>query len=104
MYWDGEDRILWASGAMAAHPQVVLEAFLDFEMPEELVQGYGFPPLTEQAKRKLLGENYCRLHGLDIEGVKAGVANDDWARQRHAATPHRPWATIREAAGPETEA
>jgi predicted TIM-barrel fold metal-dependent hydrolase len=104
MYWGGEDRILWASGAMAVHPQVVLEAFLDFEMPEELVQGYGFPPLTEQAKRKLLGENYCHLHGLDIEGVKASVANDDWAQQRHAATPHQPWATIREAAGPETEA
>jgi hypothetical protein len=32
MYWDGEDRILWASGAIAVHPQTVLEAFLDFEM------------------------------------------------------------------------
>jgi uncharacterized protein len=86
------------------HPQAVLEAFLDFEMPEELIQGYGFPPLTEQAKRKLLGENYCRLHGLDIEAVKAGVANDDWAERRRASTPLRPWATIRDGSGPETEA
>jgi hypothetical protein len=50
---------------------------------EELVHGYGFPPLTEQAKRKLLGENYCRLHGLDVEAVKADVAE----RRLGPATP-----------------
>jgi hypothetical protein len=71
---------------------------------EELVHGYGFPPLTEQAKRKLLGENYCRLHGLDVETVKADVADDDWARQRRASTPRQPLATIRDGSGPKTEA
>jgi predicted TIM-barrel fold metal-dependent hydrolase len=95
MYWGGEDRILWAAGAMLAHPQVVLEAFLDFEMPDDLVQGYGFPPLTEQAKRKLLGENYCRLHGLDVEEMKAKVANDEYARQRETDKLPEPWATVR---------
>ena len=34
------------------------------------------PPLTEQAKRKILGENLARLHGIDVEAKKAelGVA------------------------------
>jgi uncharacterized protein len=95
MQWGGEDRILWAAGAMLVHPQAVLEAFLRFEMPEDLVEGYGYPPLTEQAKRKMLGENYCGLHGLDVEEVKAKVANDEWARQRNAATSREPWATVR---------
>ena len=63
MYWGGEDRILWAAGAMLVHPQVVLEAFLDFQMPDDLVQGYGYPKLTEESKRKMLGENYAACTG-----------------------------------------
>jgi predicted TIM-barrel fold metal-dependent hydrolase len=100
----GEDRILWASGAMFAHPQPVLEAFLDFEMPQDLIDGYGFPPLTEQAKRKMLGENYCRLHGLDVEEMKAQVANDDWAEQRRAARSLEPWSSVHDARSVGTEA
>jgi uncharacterized protein len=94
MQWGGEDRILWAAGAMFVHPQPVLEAFLDFEMPEDLVEGYGYPPLTDEGKRKMLGENYCRLHGLDVEEVKAHVANDEWAKQRQDATSSEPWSSV----------
>jgi predicted TIM-barrel fold metal-dependent hydrolase len=97
MYWGGEDRILWAAGAAIVHPQPVLEAFLAFEMPHDLVQGYGYPPLTEQAKRKILGENYCRLHGLDVDEVKSKVTDDDWTRERATAS-SEPWATVRAAA------
>jgi uncharacterized protein len=99
MYWGGEDRILWAAGAMLVHPQVVLEAFLDFQMPDDLVQGYGYPRLTEESKRKMLGENYCRLHGLNPEEVKAAVVDDEWSRRRKADASPEPWATFR-AAGP----
>lgn len=90
-----EDRILWAAGATLVHPQAVLEAFLDFEMPQDLVEGYGFPPVTAETKRKLLGENYCRLHGLDYEDIKAKVTDDDWARNRAATGSEAPWATVR---------
>jgi uncharacterized protein len=93
----GEDRILWAAGAILVHPQAVLDAFLDFEMPEDLVEGYGYPPLTQELKRKLLGENYCRLHGLDYEELKAKVTDDDWSRRRQAAGSQEPWATVRRA-------
>jgi uncharacterized protein len=92
-----EDRILWAAGAALVHPQAVLDAFLDFEMPEDLLEGYGYPPLTQELKRKLLGENYCRLHGLDYEELKAKVTDDDWSRQRRAAGSQEPWATVRRA-------
>ena len=97
MYWGGEDRIVWAAGAMLVHPQPVLEAFVDFEMPDDLVEGYGFPRLTEEAKRKILGENYCRLHGLDVEEVKTKVGDDQSPRRRNGASPREPWATIRSA-------
>jgi uncharacterized protein len=28
--------------------------------------GYGYPQLTDQAKKKILGENLLRLHGMDV--------------------------------------
>ena len=35
-----------------------------------MVDGYGYPQLTEQAKRKLLGENLARLHGMDVSQLR----------------------------------
>jgi hypothetical protein len=103
MQWGGEDRILWAAGAMLVHPQPALEAFLDFEMPEDLVEGYGFPPLTQEAKRKMLGENYCRLHGLDVDEVKGKVANDEWTQRRRDAPSAEPWSSVRDGRPAATE-
>ena len=37
----------------------------------EDVEDYGYPPLTEQAKRKILGGNLARLHGIDLEAKAA---------------------------------
>jgi predicted TIM-barrel fold metal-dependent hydrolase len=93
----GEERILFAAGSTLVHPQAVLEAFLAFEMPDDLVTGYGYPPLTRELKRKILGENYCRAHGIDPEQAKAAVADDEWARRRAANRSAEPWATIRAA-------
>ncbi len=28
-------------------------------------KGYGVPPFTREAKRKILGENLLRLHGME---------------------------------------
>jgi predicted TIM-barrel fold metal-dependent hydrolase len=95
MRWGSEDRIIWAAGAMLVHPQAALEAFLAFQTPEDMVEGYGFPPLTDEAKRKMLGENYCRLHGLDVEEVRSRVADDEWVGQREAARSEQPWASVR---------
>ena len=52
-------------------PQWALQAFMDFEIPQDLCDGYGYPQLTDQAKRKILGENLLRLHGMDVEETKA---------------------------------
>ena len=53
------------------HPQWALEEFWNFELPRDIVEERGYPPLTEQAKRKILGENLARLHGIDLGAKKA---------------------------------
>jgi hypothetical protein len=53
------------------HPRWALDAFWDFAIPQDLVEGYGYPQLTEQAKRKILGENLLRLSGMDVEETRS---------------------------------
>ena len=70
LWWCGEDKILYGGESPIWHPQWALQAFMDFELPADLVEEYGYPQLTEQAKRKILGENLARLHGIDLEAKK----------------------------------
>jgi len=71
LFWCGEDKIIYGSEAPLFHPQWALRAFKDFQIPEDLCAGYGYPQLTDQAKRKILGENLLRLHGMDLAEAKA---------------------------------
>ncbi len=71
LFWCGEDKIIYGSEAPIWQPQWALEAFWDFQLPQDLVEGYGYPQLTEQAKRKILGENLLRLHGMDVDATRA---------------------------------
>jgi uncharacterized protein len=74
MFWCGEDKIIYGSEAPLFHPKWALDAFWNFELPQELVEGYGYPQLTEQAKRKILGENLLRLSGMDLEETRQKLA------------------------------
>jgi uncharacterized protein len=71
LFWCGEDKIVYGSEAPIWQPQWALNAFRDFSIPQDLCEGYGYPQLTDQAKRKILGENLLRLHGMDVEQTKA---------------------------------
>jgi hypothetical protein len=71
LFWAGEDKIVYGSEAPIWQPQWALDAFWNFSLPQDLVEGYGYPQLTEQAKRKILGENLLRLHGMDVEATRA---------------------------------
>jgi hypothetical protein len=71
LFWCGEDKIIYGSETPIWHPRWALEAFWNFQLPQDLVEGYGYPQLTEQAKRKILGENLLRLHGMDVAATRA---------------------------------
>ena len=70
LFWCGEDKIVYGSETPIWHPKWALDAFWNFQIPEDMTQGYGYPPLTEQAKRKILGENLARLHGMDVTTLR----------------------------------
>ena len=67
----GAERILWGSECpLLGSPQPVIDWFWEMEIDEELQDKYGFPQVTEEDKRKVLGENQARLFGIDIEKKK----------------------------------
>ena len=64
----GSDKLLWGSeAALAGGPAPYLKAFMEFEIPADLREGYGYPQITLEDKRKILGENFARLMDVDIE-------------------------------------
>ena len=54
----GSDSVWWGS------PQWQIEALWRFQIPEDLRKRYGYPELTPEIKRKILGLNSARLYGI----------------------------------------
>jgi predicted TIM-barrel fold metal-dependent hydrolase len=71
----GPEKLLWGSeAALAGGPTPTLNAFMDMEIPADLRSGYGYPQITREDKKKILGENFARLMGVDIEQKKSEFA------------------------------
>jgi len=69
------DRIFFSTGAPVMHPQPFVEAFWRFEMPK------GYPPLTPEIKKRILGENFARQHHWDIDSMKQACRGDQYGLQ-----------------------
>jgi predicted TIM-barrel fold metal-dependent hydrolase len=82
----GADKILWGSeAALAGGPAPYLKAFMELDIPEDLRIGYGYPQITYADRKKILGENFARLMGVDIGQKKRELASLD-ATDAHTDT------------------
>jgi len=63
----GADYVMWGTDSLLwGNPQWQIDAFRRFQIPVAFVEGYGYPTLTDEIKRKILGENAARLWGIKI--------------------------------------
>jgi hypothetical protein len=63
----GPDRIVFGSDSVwYGSPQWQIDALWRFQIPEAMRKRYGYPALTEEHKRKILGLNSARLYGIDV--------------------------------------
>jgi hypothetical protein len=77
----GEDYVLWGTDSLLwGNPQWQIDAFRNFQIPDQLVEGYGYPKLTPEIKRKVFGENAARIWGINKQ-----VAMENKARLRNTA-------------------
>jgi predicted TIM-barrel fold metal-dependent hydrolase len=66
MKFMGPDRIVFGSDSVwYGSPQWQIDAMWRFRIPEDLRKKYGYPELTQDAKRKILGLNSARLYGIN---------------------------------------
>jgi predicted TIM-barrel fold metal-dependent hydrolase len=71
----GSDKLLWGSeAALSGGPMPYLKAFMDFEIPEDLRRGYGYPQITREDKEKILGLNMARLMDVDVQAKQRDLA------------------------------
>ncbi|HEV7734741.1 MAG TPA: amidohydrolase family protein [Candidatus Binatia bacterium] len=66
----GTDSIWWGS------PQYLIDAFKTLQIPADMQAQFGYPPLTDKAKRRILGENAARLYGVKRGAERCSIPED----------------------------
>ena len=84
LFWGGPQKVIWADGANFAHPQGMLSRFWELQLDGDLLQRYRLPQLDRELKRRILGQNYADMVGLDLPAAVQAVSTDEWSRRRHA--------------------
>jgi predicted TIM-barrel fold metal-dependent hydrolase len=66
----GTDSVLWGTDSLLwSNPQWQIDAFRKFRIPDQLVEGYGYPQLTTEVKAKVFGLNAARLWNIQTAHV-----------------------------------
>jgi predicted TIM-barrel fold metal-dependent hydrolase len=79
----GEDNVLWGTDALFyGAPQDQIQAFRAFQISPEYQERYGYPELTDEVKRKVLGLNALRLHDVDPITVPCPFTREELERIR----------------------
>jgi predicted TIM-barrel fold metal-dependent hydrolase len=81
----GEDRVVWGTDSVftgSAQEQIV--AFRAFQIPESLQAEHGYPALTPQVKRKILGLNAATVYGVDVGATRCVIDGDGLAQLKMA--------------------
>ena len=63
----GPERIIWGTdyAGFSAQIAAAVKGFRDFQIPEDIRQGYGYPEITDEDRRKIFGQNLARLLGIE---------------------------------------
>jgi uncharacterized protein len=66
----GEDNVLWGTDCIFyGSPQDQIQTFRSFEISPEFQERFGYPALTKERKRKILGLNGARVYGVEPKTV-----------------------------------
>ena len=80
LMFKGEDNIIFGSDSLwYGTPQWQLEAFWRFQIPDRIREKWGYPRISDDAKRKILGLNAARLYGLDSNPRKYNAVPSNYA-------------------------
>lgn len=93
LLYGGRQKVFWSTGCTSVHPDPVLRAFEQFQFPPDMLEGEGYPPLTDDLKADILAQNFARIHDLDVKQMQAEIEGDDLAVRRQGE-PIAPWSLL----------
>jgi hypothetical protein len=79
----GEDNVVWGTDCMwYGSPQPQIMMFMSFKMDEQIRMREGYPDLTPEIKRKVLGLNSAKVFGVDPNATRCGIKETALARYK----------------------
>src|SRR5262245_3334144 len=73
----GADHILWGTDSIwNGSPQSQIERLRRMKMPDELMDKYKYPQLTDEIKNQILGLNAAKLFGVDVKAQRKAIKAD----------------------------
>jgi predicted TIM-barrel fold metal-dependent hydrolase len=91
LFWGGPEKIIYSDGTLFCHSQSLIRKFMDLQLPEFILHKFGLDQITREEKAMILGGNYARIVGLDIEAAKAKIANDEFEQEKKVTGLQRPY-------------
>ena len=74
----GEDRILYGTDSVFnGPPQGQIAAMRAFQIPAQMREEFGYPEITDEIRRKILGLNAAPLYGVDPTLARCQFTNDE---------------------------
>jgi hypothetical protein len=79
----GSDHILWGTDSIwNGSPQSQIERLRRLKIKDELIEKHGYPELTDQIKRQILGLNAAKLFGIDVAAQRKAISADKLSQVR----------------------
>ena len=74
----GEDRVIYGTDCVFnGSPEGQIAALRTFQIPEKMREMYGYPEITAEMRRKILGLNAAPVYGVDPEAVRCAFGLDE---------------------------
>lgn len=87
----GDDHVLWGTDSIwGGSPQSQIVRLKRLEMRDSLIEKYGYAPLTDAVKAKILGLNAAKLFGIDPQAKRKAIEQDRLSalRRDYLRDPH----------------
>jgi hypothetical protein len=79
----GSDHVIWGTDSIwYGSPQWQIDALKTFRMPQQMMDDFGYPEITDEMKAQIFGLNAARLYALDPEEIRCTLPADQVAQAK----------------------